>query len=360
MLLYIFLTFIILYVLYFDFRPFKYINKKENKLESTGLNFPENINKYKVIVHIHTEFSFDSLGKPSDIKKAMEVNGIDYVFVTDHNNMDYKYFEDDKIFAGIEKNTDDGRLLLLGGELPVISHPNNFEFEHYKWKGEFKKDYLYELIIPKDAIVWNKALTLATLFKNLILFPFIRTLVRKWTSLIPYDKWLDLYFTRARGENIIGGLDLHIKLVLQERTHGILIPSYKSGFKWVCNQVYSRKELKTKGDVLNALKNGNLFISLNWNFGDFFGEKNGEYFIPGENIEEGTNLVCKFNRKKTLKILKYENKPVIITHEHNFQYKVKDKGFYHFEVFEYDFKIGNLYFGFRPVIITNFFKVGEE
>jgi hypothetical protein len=72
------------------------------------------------------------------------------------------------------------------------------------------------------------------------------------------------------------------------------------------------------------------------------------------------NLVCKFNRKRTLKILKRENEPVVITHKPEFQYKIKDKGFYHFEIFEYDFKIGNLYIGLRPIIITNFFKVGEE
>ncbi|MDQ7056519.1 MAG: hypothetical protein Q9M89_08750 [Persephonella sp.] len=58
-----------------------------------------------------------------------------------------------------------------------------------------------------------------------------------------------------------------------------------------------------------------------------------------------------------MKILKYENSPVVITEKGSFSYTAKKEGFYHFEVYEYDFKIGNLYFGFRPLIITNTFEV---
>ncbi|EDP73967.1 PHP domain-containing protein, partial [Hydrogenivirga sp. 128-5-R1-1] len=125
---------LIVYVIFWEFYPYKFL-KLEDKNLTTYVKPHQNINKYKVIAHIHTQFSFDSLGKPSDIKKAMEENDIDFVFITDHNNDDYKYFENDRVFAGIEINTESGRLLKLGNKLPVISHPNNFEFEHYKWKG---------------------------------------------------------------------------------------------------------------------------------------------------------------------------------------------------------------------------------
>ncbi|NPA52594.1 MAG: phosphoesterase [Aquificae bacterium] len=350
-----------MFILILEFRPVKRINLKEkNILTEEFPTIEPNFNIYRVITHIHTQFSFDSLGKPSDIKKAMEINKIDFVFVTDHNNTDYKCFEDDKIFAGIEKNTDDGRLLLLGGVLPVISHPHNFEFEHYKWKGDFKKEYLYEIIVPKDAFVWNKKLAVAVFLKNLLIYPFTRRIVHKWNSFIPLEEWTKLYFSRARGENLIGGLDLHIKLVYQEHTHGPMFPSYKDGFRWLQNVVLSKKDIKSKKDILNALSHGNLYISINENYGEFFAiDESQNIYTLGDSIPLSSVLYCKIKDKKRVIFLKRENEPVIITDKKEFHFKTKEKGFYHFEIYEYDFKIGNLYFGFRPVIITNFFKVEE-
>ena len=353
---YLFLVVFIGILLYLEFRPFKRISLLEDKIKKNNPEKPQYY-KYNVIAHIHTQFSFDSLGKPSDIKKAMEENNIDFVFVTDHDNDNYKYFEDNRIFAGIEKNTPEGRLLLLGNELPVISHPNNFEFEHYRWKGEFRPDYLYEIINIKDGVVWNKALSIISLLKNVIIFPVTWKILHKWNALIPLEKWSRLYFARAKGLKMIGGLDLHIKLVYQEHTHGILIPSYRSGFKWLVNQVYSLKPLEKKSDVLEALEQGNLHISLKQKYGDFWGEYDGNIYFPGDKLPSGSKLFCIFNHKKTLKILKKDNQPVVITKEDSFSYETKESGLYHFEIYEYDLKIGNLYLGFRPVAITNPFEV---
>ncbi len=359
--IYILLLILGIFILTLEFRPVRKISKNENSIEDEYQNLPDDIKKYRIIAHIHTQFSFDSLGKPSDIKKAMEENNIDYVFITDHNNMDYKHFETENVFAGIEKNTPDGRMLLLGGELPVISHPHNFEFEHYKWKGEFKKEYLYEAIVPKDAFVWNKKLAIAVFLKNLLIYPITRRLVHKWNSFIPLQEWMKLYFSRARGENLIGGLDLHIKLVYQEHTHGPMIPSYRDGFRWLRNIVYSRKSLTNKEEVLNALKNGNLYISINENEGDFYAKDDkGNVYLLGEKLPLNAKVFCKVNGKNKVVILKHENKPIVITEKTTFSYRLKDKGYYHFEVYEYDFKVKNRYFGFRPVILTNFFKVEEE
>ncbi len=358
--IYILIAALIVFILILEFRPVRRLNLNENGVSGEYKKLPNNIKKYKVIAHIHTQFSFDSLGKPSDIKKAMEENDIDFVFVTDHNNMDYKYFENDRVFAGIEKNTPDGRMLLLAGELPVISHPHNFEFEHYKWKGEFKKEYLYEAIVPKDAFVWNKKLAVAVLFKNLLIYPLTRRLVHKWNSFIPLEEWMKLYFKRARGENLIGGLDLHIKLVYQEHTHGPMIPSYRDGFKWLRNIVYSRGEVE-RNSLLERLRNGNLYISINEVEGEFFAtDKEGNVYLLGENVPEESVLYCKVTKRKTVKIVKHENIPVYVTAKDKFSISLKDKGYYHLEVYEYDFKVGNIYFGLRPVILTNFFKVEEK
>lgn len=287
----------------------------------------------------------------------MEINQVDFVLITDHNNSDYKYFEDDKIFAGEERNTEDGRLLLLGNKIPVISHPNNFEFEHYRWKGEFKKDYLYEIINIKDIIVWNKLITGLALIKNLLIFPITRNIIHKWNSLIPADKWIELYFNRAKGLKIIGGTDLHIKVVYQERTHGLMIPSYKSGFKWLINVVYSKIPIENKDQLLNALKNGNMYISLKQNFFNIWAEKDNKIYILGEEIPLDSNIYFEFNKKKKVAILKKDNIPVLITEKDYFKYKVEEKGDYHLELYEYDFKLFGYYFGFRLIGITNFFKV---
>ncbi|WP_456400541.1 PHP domain-containing protein [Persephonella sp.] len=348
---------VLLYILYFEFRPFRYLKLDENKLSSLPESFPEEINIYNVIAHIHTQFSFDSLGKPSDIRKAAEVNNIDFVFVTDHDNDNYRYFEDGRIFAGIEKNTPDGRLLLLGNELPVISHPNNFEFDHYKWKGEFREDHLYEIIDIKDGIVWNKTLSVMTLIKNLLIFPFTRYLLHKWNSLIPLEKWVDLYFERAKGLRLIGGLDLHIKLVYQEHTHGVLIPSYIDGFKWLVNKVFSKTEVKDKKSILELLRKGSLYISLKGKEGYFWGSKGFNTYLFWEKMPIGGSINCEFRELKTVKILKHNNIPVLITEESRFSYIADKPGYYHFEVYEYDFKFGNLYVGFRPVAVTNLFEV---
>ncbi len=353
-----FLILLALVVLFLEFRPSKVIYKKGN-IKPITEGSADFFKKYKIITHVHTQFSFDSLGKPSDIKKAVEDNRIDFVFITDHDNEDYKYFEDEKIFAGVEINTPDGRLLLLGGSLPVISHPNNFEFAHYMWKGEFKEDHLYELINIKDGVVWKKILSVVYLLKNILIYPITRRILHKWNVLIPLEKWVNLYFSRARGLKIIGGLDLHIKLVYQEHTHGILIPSYKEGFKWLQNIAYSKKELKTKEDVLNVLKEGKVFLSMNETDADFWGFDGENIYTFWEKMPLGSFLNCVVYKPNTIKVLKWENNPVVITEEHQFSFKTENEGLYHFEVYEYDFKIGDRYFGIRPLIITNMFEVAD-
>jgi len=355
----VYILLIVVAVIFFlEFRPFRRVELREWELQEDTPQL-KGIHRYNVVAHIHTQFSFDSLGKPSDIKKAMEENNIHFAFITDHDNDNYRFFEDSTTFAGIEKNTPDGRLLLLGNTLPVISHPNNFEFEHYRWKGDFKEGYLYEIVNIKDGVVWSKTLSVISLLKNILILPLTRDILHKWNCLIPLEKWSKLYFERAKGLKVIGGLDIHIKLVYQEHTHGVLIPSYKSAFKWLVNKVYSKTPLSTKEDVLGAIQRGNLYLSLKGKEGDFWATNGEEIYLVGDRIPSGSTLHCKFPHKKTVKILKYENQPVVITYRDSFSFKVEREGFYHFEVYEYDFKVGDLHFGFRPVAITNLFEVAN-
>jgi len=353
---------VVLFIIYFELQHIRVLFPTEDVYPAVR-NKPEHTKRYNAIIHIHTEFSFDSLGKPSDIRKAKAENNIDFVFITDHNNDDYKYFEEDGIFAGIEKNTPEGRVLLLGNKVKAISHPNNLEFDHYRWKGEFTSEYLYELINVKDVIVWKKSLSILTLLKNLLILPLTRNIYRKWNSLIPLDNWMDLYFSRALGLKYFGGTDHHVKFVYQEHTHGILIPSYKAGFKWVVNKLYSKFELKTKEDVLETIKKGNLVITINGLDCYFWASDHKDRLVgfPGDKVDYSSYLNCSVEHKKpVLIVLKKDNSIILITEKKHFSYPADEKGYYHFEVYEYDFKIGNIYFGVRPVGITNYFEVVDE
>ncbi len=349
---------ILVFILWLEFTPVRKITLQEDKILE-GKPFPKNLKTYKVIAHIHTQFSFDSLGKPEDIKKAMEKNNIDFVFVTDHNNDLFKCFEDGTMFAGVEMNTEGekGRLLKLGNILPVISHPNNKKVKHYQWKDEYKNGYLYELINFKDVITEDRRKVYLILIKNILIYPFFRRITRKWNSLIPLEKWLKKYFKVASHLKIISGLDLHIKFSYKESTFAKNIPSYEEGFTWLINYVITDKELKTKEDVLNALEKGHNSISINQNFVNIWLENSEKTVSFGENTGLGSKFYLDFNKEKVLKILKKDNKPVLITEKKKFSYNLDEKGKYHIECYEYDFKVGNLYFGFRPIFISNLTNV---
>ena len=353
-----FIFIILAFVLWLEFTPVKKIQLKEKNLLE-GKEFPQELNTYKVISHIHTQFSFDSLGKPEDIKKAMEKNNIDFVFITDHNNNYFKYFEDDKVFAGTEINTEGekGRLLKLGCILPVISHPNNKKVKHYQWKGEYKDGYLYELLNFKDVLTEDRKKVYFILIKNALLYPVFKRITRKWYALIPLEKWIEKYFQVASHLKIISGLDLHVKLSYKESTFAKNIPSYEEGFTWLVNYIITDKKLKTKEDVLGELSKGHNSIVINHNFINIWLE-NGEKTIPfGENVSLNTKAYLNFDKNKVVKILKKDNIPVLITENKSFGYTLDQKGKYHIECYEYDFKIGNLYFGLRPIFISNLTKV---
>ena len=349
---------IIIFILWLEFTPIKKLYLNERNILK-GKNFPENLYTYKVIAHIHTQFSFDSLGKPEDIKKAMEKTGIDYVFITDHNNDNFKYFEDGSMFAGIEENTEGekGRILKLGCKLPVISHPNNKKVKHYQWKGEYKEGYLYELINFKDVLTEDRKKVYFILIKNAILYPIFKRITRKWYSLIPLESWMEKYFKVASHLKVICGLDLHIKLSYKESTFAKNIPSYEEGFTWLVNYIITDKKLSSKEDVLNELSKGHNHISINQNFINIWVENKDKPIPFGANVEVGSKVFLSFDKEKVVKLLKKDNIPILITESKNFGYELKEKGKYHIECYEYDFKIGNIYFGFRPVFVSNLTKV---
>ena len=351
----VFIFLIFLYVAILEFSPVRKLPLKEEKVEE-GKRPPESLKVYKAVCHIHTQFSFDSLGKPEDIKKAMEKNNIDFAFITDHNNDDFKYFEDEKMFAGVEENTENGRILKLANELPVISHPNNPKVKHYRWTGEFKEGYLYELLNFKDVLTVNRKLVYMILVKNILLFPFFKNLTRKWNLLMPLEQWVKVYFEKASHLKVISGLDLQIKVAYKESTYQKSFPSYDEGFKWLTNLIITDEKVSNKEQILSQLSKGNTLLTANQR--EFLMWLEDEKPKPiGEKVKAGASLFIFTEEGNTVKVVKKDNQILAITTKNSFKILLLEKGRYHLECYEYDFKLGNIYFGYRPVCVSNVVEV---
>jgi len=109
------------------------------------------------VFHIHTEFSYDSLGKPEDIETARKEEAIDYAIITDHENTHYKCFENDHTIVGKEEKitTEKGIVgsLISVEDLKVVAHPFK---KKYIWRLPKEEDLVVELIDLRDAIIASK------------------------------------------------------------------------------------------------------------------------------------------------------------------------------------------------------------
>jgi len=110
---------------------------------------------YSYVLHIHTQFSYDSLGKPEDVMRARDELGIDYALVTDHDTDAIKEFADERLIAGRELKINDAEGNLQGdllefGDLRIVAH--HFRGK-YRWKLEKDRSLLFELIDLRDALL---------------------------------------------------------------------------------------------------------------------------------------------------------------------------------------------------------------
>jgi hypothetical protein len=79
---------------------------------------PYGLYQYRGAIHVHTTHSSDAKGSVSDVVVAAKNNDLDFVIVTDHNNLSAKkeegYKEGLLFLAGSEVSTDHGHFLALG------------------------------------------------------------------------------------------------------------------------------------------------------------------------------------------------------------------------------------------------------
>ena len=282
------------------------------------------------VVHVHTCYSYDSLGKPQEVEKIAQELSVEKVFITDHDRRDLdlylKGFK--RLVPGYEyQDPEYGRLLKLQmGRYTVVAHPNNTKKKLYRWKGKFEKDFLYELVDLKDVLYaapfWLKGYFAV---RFLLLYPLLDLkALNFFPKLVPLQNWINLYLERTKGYlKVIGGLDLHVKLSLWEKPKKFFsFPSYRWGF-------YLLQNLSYKGDLEKSLKEGTFYLSFclerfafekgyiqpkgRFLFFNHFGDKSVKVNDCGK-VEEGARLVS---------------------------------------VYSYTFKVGGLYFGLKPVAVFN-------
>ena len=327
------------YFLYFIF-PVKFIpsvKKSDVVLE------PPNLYIYSYQIHIHTQFSYDSLGKPEDVFTARDKNNVDYVIITDHEVDTFKYFADSRTLVGVERKINaNGKLLgnLIEVEgLKIITH--HFK-EKYRWKLEKREDYIFELINLKDALLKSKRNLFFYILLGIFIYPISRKgYLKNFLKLIDTEYYVKRYLKEGWKNKVICGLDHHVKVYVREVGIRFLFPSYMFSFSLMRNFILSRKKITYKNDLLNSIKSESNLIS--------FSDK------PSIFWKEGRKLNVYSPYPKVLIRIFGKNT------EFNFlgsnACAELDKGEYIACGYTYTFKLGSLFFGLRPLFITDLIKV---
>lgn len=260
--LFVLFSFFLIYLLFVILYPTKRFRPR--RVDSCLYKLPD-LYLYSFQLHVHSQFSYDSLGKPEDITRAAKEENIDYVVVTDHENDSIKHFADERLIGGLEKKItgEEGKVLgdlLMADDLRVVAHPFK---EKYRWKLDLPESYFIELIDLKDVLLERKALMFFLIPYILLTAVFSKRLVLEaLKKLIDLRKYAGLYLKMGIRNRVVGGLDHHVKLYIREVGIRFLFPSYKHSFKIMRNFLISNKKIDNKVQFIEVLREGMLLISF--------------------------------------------------------------------------------------------------
>ena len=304
---------------------------------------------YSFVIHIHTQFSYDSLGTPEDVMRTRDRCGIDYAVVTDHDNDHIKAFADERLVAGreIKINDEEGNLLgdiLEVGDLKIVAHHLKGK---YRWKLEKRRDYLFELVDLRDSLLERKWKLLAYVISALILYPVLgkKRVLGHFTKLVNVEGYVRKFFEEGWRSRVVGGLDHHVKLYLREVGKRVLVPSYELSFSLVRNFLLSKDQINDKEKFIEALKGGINLIS--------FCEKPSFVWIEGGRIKVyspfgNTYVVVVSERGKRWEFL-----------GSNIEFGPEDEGYYLVIGYTYAFKLGSVLFGLKPLFVSDLLEVSR-
>ena len=307
---------------------------------------------YRGIIHCHSTYS-DGTGDMEEIGKAANDAGLDFVMMTDHDQMkpvedgQEKWVGSSLIICGTEITPDKNHYIVFGekklkdvdklralkpqeyidavnaqGWFGFIAHPDHigtqkFGIPSYKWEdwavNHFTGMGLWDLMTDWQSQLDREDVTMEvyTEFEDWLSGPRIETL-KRWDELNAKAKVVG-----------IGEIDNH-KYKKDYNGTTLEIFPYETAFKTVTNHILLDKPLdkdfkKAKKQVLDAVKHGALYVSFDWwdDPTDFsFEIDNGKKVAGmGDTIELGekTELVASFPQEALLNV--YKNGESILEEE---------------------------------------------
>ena len=337
---------IIALLLWFFFSPIKYFNSLR---KSDLVLLPPDFFVYSFVLHIHTQYSFDSLGKPEDVVHAIEDKGIDFAIVTDHDNKEIGKHNHERLIAGreIKINDEEGNLmgnLLEVGDLKVVAH--HFR-EKYRWLLPKDEDLFFELIDLRDSLFSSKVNFTLFVLTGLILMPFLRkSVMENLKRLIDTLGQARRYLMEGWRSRVLGGADHHVILYFRDVKKKFLFPDYRISFGLMRNILLTTKKVHTKEDLIPAIKEGFTLIS----FSDRYS------FVWSED----GYVMATSPYQNTLFILLKEGEIVDKSVGSNYRSQDRlEKGYYMLLGFTYRFRLGRLLVGIRPLFVSDLIGVNQ-
>ncbi len=285
-------------------------------LELTGVAFDDGYSRANGVVHVHTTLS-DGGGSHEDVIAAARNAGLDFVAITDHNNVDaisYEGYHDGPfVLVGSEVSTTAGHVLGIGlesdpgfrfsgdavdalvdirdlGGIPFAAHPFSPR-DDLAWSGwDLPGPWGIEILNGDSE--WRKAgprilLTMA-LYQLNARYALLRTLSSPRETLERWDAML-----KERGVVGIYGADAHGRLPVTDRWW-LSFPSYEAVFSLARNHLLleeplSGEETPDRAALLDAIRKGRLYVGF-----DAVAPADGFYFIveseAGERWTMGESL----------------------------------------------------------------------
>lgn len=315
-------------------------------------------------IHIHSFYS-DGTGGVSQISFAAKRAGLDWIIITDHNNMDIEegYFNGVCVIKGEEISPEtENHYLALGIKelvsadltpeeyIDEVRGQGGFGFAAHPDEVQNRKNsntsirWTDKEIVPDGIEIWNWFSSWAdnydekNFFTNAYAYIFRENLVKspdKGTI-----KWWDkLNKDSAKIVPAICGVDAHA-LPVMFRKFTFKIFSYKYMLGTLTNLIHTKKPLSTdfvkaKKQVLDALKKGNNTICRKRHNLNFYIKNDSVTAYAGEKIslDDKTELIVENSKKYTVKIycndkIYFEGKNDIIS------LAIGKKGKYRVEVYK--------------------------
>ncbi|MGB9599129.1 MAG: PHP domain-containing protein [Myxococcota bacterium] len=276
---------------------------------------------YKGAIHLHTNYSNDATGTIPEILLAASKSELNFVIVTDHNNLNARkhegYNQGVLLIAGMEVSTSYGHFLAFGIDEPLKeSEKNDYFFKYVKSRGGFS--IIAHPTSPSNPWTDKKNLdfdgveliNLKTYLENSFRPPFLRGIISTIFSTLNF-RWSMLnLMTYPKNEMkfLSEALTTHpVAITCGSDAHGK--PSYDRVIDFCINHIITDTPLTNNYDIdkkiiLSAIRNGSLYIAS-----DFIANADNFYIYIDPDPQDNTRTlkvgIKNFPQQDLLKINVY-------------------------------------------------------